>query len=844
MPGTNGSMAVITDASKIYLIGGWNSSGRRNTIWTASITTPGIVGDSGVTFPVTMSDGKILEISGTAYMYGGIINGTGPVYNDKIYTASTSNLTLWGDSGFTIPKAISGQTVHVIGNKIWIYWGQDINGYNSASYTASTSNPLTVGFAGTTNHSMINSTVFNIRDVLYGYGGTTRGDANFTASQRILTASSANPLLWGTGSTNTGLPGASNGAFFAIGNTHFMAGGYVGSTTVTNRIYAITANNPLTVIGTSFTIPTASHYQVGVALTSSAAGTAYVAIYGGGVGNSSDTTNATWTGSVNRVIVNQSSSFDYSSYLRWRTLISLTPESTAPNQSTVLYATSASWASSSISASVATTASFAASSSYPWFITSSAPYHNIRPVTIGFVGAASSQLSVVDNTSGSVSQSVMDITSYRTDTTPVALDIRNSTSSSNANSRVGVLFSLGPTGSLEGGTIFATRTATPSFGLVNGLNLRPNNSTGDVGISTGIALSGSVAGPTLQIKAAGTIGIGVASPTNARLHIGGTELAFYNATIRLTNGSAGGADVYMAATDDAWGGSVTGKFLIGTGDPSSGTPIIQLYPPAASVGIGIVNTLTPQAKLHVQGNISASSATASLFGTASWAFNALTASVAGTTTSASYAGTASVLIGSVQSATFALSASWASQSLSASYVSASNVDGRVPTASYALNALSASYAPGTPSISASYALTASFALNAGGTAVSSRAMVLCAGFTPFLSGSDYAEIPVPYSADGITPLSWSVNRLNLRVQLSASTTTASIVIEKSSAVGAFVADATLGRLTLNSQSYQTFTGSLQPIVSGDKLRFGVVDIGLAQYWTITTEISSCQWFRS
>jgi len=117
-------------------------------------------------------------------------------------------------------------------------------------------------------------------------------------------------------------------------------------------------------------------------------------------------------------------------------------------------------------------------------------------------------------------------------------------------------------------------------------------------------------------------------------------------------------------------------------------------------------------------------------------------------------------------------------------------------------------------------------------------MVLCAGFTPYLTGADFAEIPVPYLSDGITPTSWSVNRLNLRVQLSASNTTASVYVEKSSVVGAFSSDITLGTLVLNSQSYQTFTGSTAFVVSGDKLRFNVNTIGLAQYWTITTEISS------
>jgi hypothetical protein len=131
-------------------------------------------------------------------------------------------------------------------------------------------------------------------------------------------------------------------------------------------------------------------------------------------------------------------------------------------------------------------------------------------------------------------------------------------------------------------------------------------------------------------------------------------------------------------------------------------------------------------------------------------------------------------------------------------------------------------------------------MNGGGPApggASSRAIVLCAAFNPYFTGADAAEIPVPYDSDGLTQLSWSVNRLNLRVQLSGSTTS-SVKIEKSSTIGAFVADTTLGTLNLNSSSYQTFTGSLANVVSGDKLRFNINTIGTAEYWTITTEITS------
>lgn len=84
--------------------------------------------------------------------------------------------------------------------------------------------------------------------------------------------------------------------------------------------------------------------------------------------------------------------------------------------------------------------------------------------------------------------------------------------------------------------------------------------------------------------------------------------------------------------------------------------------------------------------------TGPLSGTSSWANNVVSASYAktasillGSVISASYAGTASVLLGSIVSSSYALSSS---------------------------NAISASYAPGSPSVSASYASTASNATSA------------------------------------------------------------------------------------------------------------------------------------
>jgi hypothetical protein len=102
------------------------------------------------------------------------------------------------------------------------------------------------------------------------------------------------------------------------------------------------------------------------------------------------------------------------------------------------------------------------------------------------------------------------------------------------------------------------------------------------------------------------------STNNAKFLQGGDDSALHDINVANTLGVYGVQD------------STVGAIKLG----SSGQVI---YSNATGVGIG---TITPGALLHVQGNVSASSFTGSLFGTSSWANNATSASFA---TSASWA---------------------------------------------------------------------------------------------------------------------------------------------------------------------------------------------------------------
>jgi hypothetical protein len=138
-----------------------------------------------------------------------------------------------------------------------------------------------------------------------------------------------------------------------------------------------------------------------------------------------------------------------------------------------------------------------------------------------------------------------------------------------------------------------------------------------------------------------------------------------------------------------------------------------LFISQSAVGIGKENLLNGildvSGSVNITGSLNVSgSITGSLFGTASWALNAATASfITGTVTSASYAATASILLGTVTSASYALSAS---------YAMSASIAFNAVTASRALNANTASFAT-----SAATATSASFATNAANTTSASYA---------------------------------------------------------------------------------------------------------------------------
>ncbi len=101
------------------------------------------------------------------------------------------------------------------------------------------------------------------------------------------------------------------------------------------------------------------------------------------------------------------------------------------------------------------------------------------------------------------------------------------------------------------------------------------------------------------VVAQGNAGIGVASSDAARLCVGGTDAAGVAATLRLQNQNDGGADAFIAASDDSWAAGAN-KLLLGVGGPINTNGVRMTIDSNGHVGIG---TTTPQSTLTVNGSV-------------------------------------------------------------------------------------------------------------------------------------------------------------------------------------------------------------------------------------------------
>jgi hypothetical protein len=129
---------------------------------------------------------------------------------------------------------------------------------------------------------------------------------------------------------------------------------------------------------------------------------------------------------------------------------------------------------------------------------------------------------------------------------------------------------------------------------------------------------------------------------------------------------------------------------------------------AGTSSLSVHSDTSDTASVAISASYALSSSFASRAITSSYSDRSISASYADRSTSSSYAETASVSISSsyALTASYAVTSSFSSRTISSSYAD------RSITSSYAETALSAAYAPGSPSVSSSYALSASYAVSA------------------------------------------------------------------------------------------------------------------------------------
>lgn len=124
----------------------------------------------------------------------------------------------------------------------------------------------------------------------------------------------------------------------------------------------------------------------------------------------------------------------------------------------------------------------------------------------------------------------------------------------------------------------------------------------------------------------------------------------------------------------------------------------------------------------------------------------------------------------------------------------------------------------------------------GPAGASGTIIALCGGFTPDASGGDAFEAVVPYDTDGTSVVVWNITRCTFRVAIPSTVSSQSVVIQKSSASGAF-SPTTVTTLTLTAGSYEiSDTVSLGTVSSGHKLRFSIPSLTDAAGWSIEVQL--------
>lgn len=207
----NSSQAAVIDGYA-YLFGGLSS----NKILRSPLNNPTQFIDTGATLPTNLFKSQIVVTDGYVYLFGGNTGISKGFATDHIYSAPRSNPLNWTDLGALLPGPLFNSQLSIVDGTAYLFGGSDNIGVKNVIYTASVSNLLSWANSGTIPNAIQGSTLGIIGSKLYLFGGET--NQIFVAPlSDLLSSWTINDLM---------LPAAiSNSQFVRIGDKSFLIGG-------------------------------------------------------------------------------------------------------------------------------------------------------------------------------------------------------------------------------------------------------------------------------------------------------------------------------------------------------------------------------------------------------------------------------------------------------------------------------------------------------------------------------------------------------------------------------------------------------------------------------------------
>ncbi len=146
LPGVSGYSQAIVTKNRVYLLGGYNSTGAVSTVYTAPINEDGTLGtwtDSSNNLPGPLGYSQAIVTKNRVYLLGGY-NSIGAV--STVYTAPINEdgtLGTWA-TGTSLPVGLYSSQAIVTKNRVYLLGGNS-NGDKSTVYTAPINEDGTLG---------------------------------------------------------------------------------------------------------------------------------------------------------------------------------------------------------------------------------------------------------------------------------------------------------------------------------------------------------------------------------------------------------------------------------------------------------------------------------------------------------------------------------------------------------------------------------------------------------------------------------------------------------------------------------------------------------------------------